>query len=268
MKRALITGKNSYIGTSFINWVREKYPGEFETEELDMIDGTWKEKDFSGYDAVFHVAGIAHQKETKENASLYYKVNRNLAIETAKKAKEAGVRQFVILSTMSVYGTNIGKIHKGDKPSPKSHYGKAKWQADKIIERMADQDFKVAVLRPPMVYGEGCKGNYQLLKKFALKSPVFPKYQNQRSMIHINSLCEFVADLIQKGKGGLYFPQDESYICTTKMVEEIAWKSGKKIRTTKLFNPFIKLALKMKIGIIEKVFGDLVYVRGEKHGSF
>ena len=264
MKRVLITGKDSYIGTSFINWVKEKHPGEFETEELDMIDGTWKEKDFSGYDAVFHVAGIAHQKETKENAPLYYQVNRNLAIETAKKAKEEGVKQFIILSTMSVYGTNVGKIRKGDRPSPRSHYGRAKWQADKVIERMADKTFRVAVLRPPMVYGEGCKGNYQLLKKFALKSPVFPDYRNQRSMVKIDVLCDCVAELIQKGKGGLYFPQNPDYVCTTEMVKQIAEESGKSIWTTKLFNPFIKLALKMKIGMIEKVFGDLVYIIEEK----
>lgn len=264
MKRVLITGKDSYIGTSFINWVKEKHPGEFETEELDMIDGTWKEKDFSGYDAVFHVAGIAHQKETKENAPLYYQVNRDLAIETATKAKEAGVKQFVILSTMSVYGTNVGKIRKGDKPSPRSHYGRAKWQADKVIERMADKTFRVAVLRPPMVYGEGCKGNYQLLKKFALKSPVFPNYENQRSMVKIDVLCEFVAELIQKGKGGLYFPQNLDYVCTTEMVKQIAEENGKSIWTTKLFKPFIKLALKMKIGMIEKVFGDLTYEKKRK----
>lgn len=264
MKRVLITGKDSYIGTSFINWVKEKHPGEFATEELDMIDGTWKEKDFSGYDAVFHVAGIAHQKETKENAPLYYQVNRDLAIETATKAKEAGVKQFVILSTMSVYGTNVGKIRKGDKPSPRSHYGRAKWQADKVIERMADKTFRVAVLRPPMVYGEGCKGNYQLLKKFALKSPVFPNYGNQRSMVKIDVLCEFVAELIQKGKGGLYFPQNLDYVCTTEMVKQIAEENGKSIWTTKLFNPFIKLALKMKIGMIEKVFGDLTYEKKRK----
>lgn len=264
MKRVLITGKDSYIGTSFINWVKEKHPGEFETEELDMIDGTWKEKDFSGYDTVFHVAGIAHQKETKENAPLYYQVNRDLAIGTAKKAKEAGVKQFVILSTMSVYGTNVGKIRKGDRPSPRSHYGRAKWQADKVIERMADKTFRVAVLRPPMVYGEGCKGNYQLLKKFALKSPVFPNYRNQRSMVQIDVLCEFVTELIQKGKGGLYFPQNPDYVCTTEMVKQIAEENGKNIWTTKLFNPFIKLALKMKSGMIEKVFGDLTYEKKNK----
>lgn len=140
-----------------------------------------------------------------------------------------------------------------------SHYGRAKWQADKVIERMADKTFRVAVLRPPMVYGEGCKGNYQLLKKFALKSPVFPNYGNQRSMVKIDVLCEFVAELIQKGKGGLYFPQNLDYVCTTEMVKQIAEENGKSIWTTKLFNPFIKLALKMKIGMIEKVFGDLTY---------
>lgn len=259
MKKVLITGAGSYIGTSFINWVKEKHPGEFEIEELDMIDGSWREKDFAGYDSVFHVAGLAHQKETKENAHLYYEINRDLAIEVARKAKSEGVKYFIILSSMSVYGKNAGIIKKNDPPQPKSHYGKSKYEADKEIEKLEDMDFKVAILRPPMVYGEGCKGNYQLLKKFALMSPVFPKYINQRSMIRIDVLCEYVARLIIKEKEGIFFPQNKKYICTSNLVEKIARENGKRIVMISLFNPFIKIGLLLHVNIIEKVFGDLIY---------
>lgn len=259
MKKVLITGANSYIGTSFEKWVQEQHPDEFQIDTVDMIGESWREKSFEGYDAVFHVAGIAHQKETKVNTPLYYKVNRDLAIETAKKAKKANVKQFVLLSTMSVYGKVSGIIRKTDIPNPTSHYGKAKYQADKKIVKMSTNNFKIAILRPPMVYGEGCKGNYQLLKKFAVVSPIFPDYKNQRSMVHINTLSSFVYWVISEEKEGLYFPQDKEYICTTQMVKKIASANGKRIKMVKIFNPFIKTGLKFQVKIIEKVFGDLIY---------
>ena len=128
MKKILITGANSYIGTSFEKYLKENYPDEYIVDTVDMIDGSWREKSFAGYDSVFHVAGIAHQKETKKNAHLYYEVNRDLAVETAKKAKSEGVKQFIFLSSMSVYGMDTGVITKETKPNPKSNYGKSKFQ--------------------------------------------------------------------------------------------------------------------------------------------
>lgn len=266
MKKILITGANSYIGTSFEKWVNTQYPEEFQVDTVDLSGEMWRKKSFAGYDIVFHVAGIAHQKETKENTSLYYKVNRDLAIETAKKAKESGVKQFIILSTMSVYGKIVGTIKKGDKPNPQNHYGKAKWQADKVIERLADESFKVAVLRPPMVYGKNCKGNYQTLRKFALKSPVFPDFENQRSMIFVENLAEFVKRVIDKQAGGLYFPQDTEYVKTTHMVRKIAENNHSDIKMIRLFNPFVEISLRFRIPIFEKVFGSLTYEKVDTIG--
>ncbi|MBE5817407.1 MAG: NAD-dependent epimerase/dehydratase family protein, partial [Clostridiales bacterium] len=187
MKKILITGANSYIGTSFEKYINENYSDKYTVDTVDMIDGTWREKDFSSYDSVFHVAGIAHQKETKENAPLYYKVNRDLVIEAAKKAKNDGVKQFVFLSSMSVYGMETGVITEDTLPSPKSNYGKSKLQAEEELDKIQSEGFVIAKIRPPMVYGEGCKGNYQTLIKIARKLPFFPDYENQRSMIHIDN---------------------------------------------------------------------------------
>lgn len=256
MKKILITGANSYIGTSF-----EKYIKSFDgyaVDTVDMIDGSWREKDFSEYDTVFHVAGIAHIKETEQNKDLYYIVNRDLAVETAQKAKNDGVKQFVLLSSMSVFGMTTGVITKKTVPMPASNYGKSKLQADEVIEKLECPDFKIAILRPPMVYGEGCKGNYQLLKKFALKSPVFPDYKNKRSMIHINTLCENVKEIIDSDKSGYFYPQDSEYVCTADMVQSIAAENGRKIRFVKVFNPVIKAC---KLNVVQKVFGDLIYDR-------
>ncbi len=98
MKKILITGAGSYIGTAFATFAKDRY----QIDTLDTLGGAWHTADFSGYDAIFHVAGLAHQKETAANAPLYYTVNRDLAIDIANKAKNEGVGQFVLLSTMRV----------------------------------------------------------------------------------------------------------------------------------------------------------------------
>ena len=198
MKNILITGANSYVGTSFEKWLSQ-WPDKYHVDTIDMIDGSWREKSFAGYDAVFHVAGIAHRKETKQNAHLYYEVNRDLAIETAKKAKAEGVSQFIFMSSMSVYGMETGVITKDTVPNPKSHYGKSKLEAEYGVTALADDSFHVAVLRPPMIYGKGCKGNYQRLRSFVLKYKVFPNITNKRSVVHIDNLITYVQKCLDSG---------------------------------------------------------------------
>lgn len=256
MKKILITGANSYIGMSFEKYMAQ-WPESYQVDTVDMIDGTWREMSFAGYDAVYHVAGIAHIKETEENAHLYYKINRDLAVETAKKAKTDGVNQFVFLSTMAVYGLEEGAINLQTKPMPKSHYGTAKLEAERQMEELRSENFMIAIMRPPMVYGDGCKGNYQSLIKFAKLMPVFPNYRNKRSMIHIERLCWYVKDLIDNGMNGLVLPQDEEYVSTCHMVRDIAKNMGKDMKLWKLLNPAVSLAKMLPAG--KKAFGDLYY---------
>ncbi|GAA0746451.1 NAD-dependent epimerase/dehydratase family protein [Clostridium oceanicum] len=255
MKKILITGKNSYIGISLKKWLN-KWSDEYYINTISVRDNKWEKKDFSGYDVIFHAAGIAHRKETKENAPFYYKVNRDLVYEVAKKAKADGVNQFIFLSSMSVYGVETGVINKDTIPMPKNNYGKSKLEAEKLIAPFQDSAFNIVVLRPPMVYGKGCKGNYNRLEKFALKSPIFPYIKNKRSMIYIDNLCEFVKRIIDNQSKGLFLPQNNEYVCTSDMVRVIAKKHGKNIYMTKLFNPLLKV---LKVSIINKVFGNLVY---------
>ncbi len=258
MKKILITGMNSYIGTSFEKYIKEKFPREYIIDSIDMIDGAWRNKDFSRYDSVFHVAGIAHQKETKKNAMLYYNVNRDLTIETAKKAKEDGVKQFVFLSSMSVYGMNTGVITKDTELCPKSNYGKSKLEAEKLITELVDDTFVVSIIRPPMVYGHGCRGNYNTLASIALKSPIFPKINNQRSMLYIDNLCEFVRLVISECKYGVFHPQNTEYVNTTQMVKLICQVNRKRARTTIVMNWMVLMA-KMFIPAFKKAFGSLIY---------
>lgn len=265
MKRILITGANSYIGTSVEKYLAQ-WPEEYHVDTIDMVDGSWREKSFAGYDSVFHVAGIAHQdsgKITEERKHLYYKVNTDLTIETAKKAKAEGVGQFIFMSSIIVYGASakMGEkkvITKDTVPAPVGAYGDSKLQAELGIQPLNDDSFKVCILRPPMIYGPGCKGNYPLLSKAARKLPFFPDVKNQRSMLFVMNLCAFIQQLIDQSASGTYFPQNTEYVSTSEMVRAIAKIHGKNIHMAKIFNPFLRLFSSV-LPVINKVFGNLVY---------
>lgn len=259
MKKILITGANSYIGTSFEKWVSQ-YPEKYSVETIDLKDGTWKDKSFLGYDVVFHVAGIAHVKETENNKELYYKVNRDLTFEVAKKAKKHGVKQFIFLSSMSVYGLEKGIICRNTQLRPKNNYGKSKLEGEKLILPFREPDFHIVILRPPMIYGKGCKGNYQKLAKISKNTMFFPKVENKRSMIYVDNLCEFIRIIINNYEDGIFLPQNEEYVTTSDMVKLIADVHGKKMWMTSLFNPILKL---FKTEKLNKVFGDLLYEKEE-----
>lgn len=262
MKKILITGSNSYIGVSFEEWMKQ-HNDECSIDTIDMQSEKWKEHDFSNYDAVFHVAGIAHVSTDLKLEDLYYKVNRDLTIEVAQKAKNQGVKQFIFMSSIIVYGdsSHINKkrvINKDTVPTPSNFYGNSKLQAEDGILPLNDDKFKVAVLRPPMIYGRESKGNYPKLAKMAIKLPVFPDIDNERSMLHIDNLCEFIRLIIKNEESGVFYPQNKEYVKTSDLVKEIANVHGKNIKTTKLFNPMLRVMGRF-IGVVNKAFGNLVY---------
>lgn len=271
-KKVLITGADSYIGTSFENWVKNNCE-TIVTDTLDMRDSAWRESSFRGYDTIFHVAGIAHAdvgKVTEEQKALYYKVNTDLTVECAKKAKAEGVGQFIFMSSIIVYGESAGigkkRIITRDTPlTPANFYGDSKVKAEEGLQKLEDDSFKVVILRPPMIYGKGSKGNYPLLAKMAQKLPLFPEVENQRSMLYVGNLCKFISLMIENEERGIFFPQNEEYVRTSDMVKKIAEAHGKKVRLVKVFNPFLRLlgATGGKYGgLVNKAFGNMVYERG------
>lgn len=266
MKRVLITGANSYIGTSFERYIKENYPDELKIDTLDMLDSKWKEDDFSGYVAIFHVAGIAHAdigNVSEETKKLYYQVNCELAYETALKSKESGVNQFIYMSSIIVYGESApyGKskiITKDTKPDPTNFYGDSKLQAEIKLSSLQGDSFKVVIIRPPMIYGPDSKGNYQMLSKLAKKLPVFPKVNNQRSMLYIENLCEFIRLIIKNNDRGIYFPQNKEYASTTEIVKMI----NPEIKVMGILNLGVLIGSKIPgeiSGLCNKAFGNLVY---------
>ena len=261
MKRVLITGANSYVGTNVEKWLM-KEPDKFYVETLDMKNPNWKEFDFSSFDVVFHVAGIAHVSTKKSMKDLYFKVNRDLAIETAIKAKESGVKQFIFMSSMIIYGkeNNIGNFKHINikKYKPINDYGKSKLEADLFIQNLGDINFKITSIRSPVVYGDNCKGNYQLLEKLALKLALLPDIKNYRSMLNIDRLSLALRNIIFYQIVGVVYPQDEIYQSTFNIMVNSRIKYGKKVRKTKIFN-FIIIILSYFFPIIKKAFGNKTY---------
>lgn len=273
-KKVLITGAGSYIGQSFIQYAKKHYPDNFEIEELDMTDAAWRDKDFSEYDVVYHVAGIAHAdvgKVSEEIKSKYYEVNTGLAVEAAEKAKREGVKTFVFMSSMIVYGDSApyGQqkvIDETTVPKPANFYGDSKIQADVAVRELADDTYKVIVLRPPMIYGKDSKGNYRTLAKLAKKLPIFPDVDNERSMLYIENLCEFLCQVMllktYHRNSVVLLPQNGEWTKTSDMVKMIAKASGKKIAELKCFAPAVWIGSKMpgKIGgLVNKAFGNNCY---------
>lgn len=260
-KRILITGENSYIGNQLAEWLSRE-PEEYTITKKSVRNDKWKEIIFSNFDVVVHVAGIAHQDTKKDQEDLYYKVNTELTVAIATKAKSEGVKQFIFMSSIIVYGAGnrAGKtrvITSKTIPKPVNFYGNSKLLAERGIQPLQSEKFNITILRPPMIYGEKSKGNYPLLAKFAKITPIFPHIDNQRSMLHIDNLCEFIRIIIEQNRFGTFYPQNKEYVKTSELVKTIREVHGRNTKLTKLFNPIIMSML--NINIVNKIFGDLVY---------
>lgn len=275
--KVLVVGAGSYIGETFASYAAEHYPN-ITVDTVGTLNGEWREVDFSAYDTIYDVAGIAHadvgnvSDEVKEK---YYAVNTDLTLEIAYKAKEAAEKsaeecrplQFIFMSSAIIYGDSAPygtskMIDEDTVPAPANFYGDSKWQADKGVRALSSSTFHVAVLRPPMIYGKGSKGNYPTLAKLAKKLPIFPDVDNERSMLYVGNLCEFLCQLMLSGEGGIYFPQNSTYTKTSEMVKEISVVAGGRIMKSKVLNPAVKIGQKVpgKIGgLVDKAFGNLTY---------
>lgn len=265
MKRMLITGAGSFVGTSVQKYMQQ-WPNKYDVLTVGTKDGEWKKLDFSSFDTVYHVAGIAHSDTghvTEEIKALYYKINTDLTVEVAQKAKSEGVKQFIFMSSAIVYGDSapIGKekVIKTDTPCcPANFYGDSKVQAEKKLCLLSDESFKVVILRCPMIYGKKGKGNFTTLEKIALKVPFFPKIKNARSMLYIENLAEFVRLMIENEETGIFWPCNKEWSNTSELVKLIAACHGKEVTLVPGFGWFLKCASNLT-GYVNKAFGNLTY---------
>ena len=258
--RILITGAGSYVGTSVELWIKNHSNHRVDT--LDMLKDTWRDTDFSQYDVVYHVAGIAHVNAKASMEALYYKVNRDLTIEVAQIAQKAGVKQFIFMSSMIVFHESRSLIPEmitsNTLPCPNGFYGDSKLQAEKGLHELESETFKVCILRPPMIYGPNSKGNFPRLIKLAAKTPIFPDFHNQRSMLYIDNLAEFVLQAVEHQLSGTFYPQNRELSDTVEIIRYFAKAQHHHVYFAKWLNPFVRLASHF-LQPINKMFGTYYY---------
>ena len=266
MKKILITGVNSYVGCNLKKYLEDCFPGNFDVTCISLREDTWKENSFSSYDSIVHVAGLAHvdvdtiDDEGKKN---YYRVNAELTEDVARKASDEGVGQFIFLSSIIVYSAYKGACITKDTPlGAENFYGDSKIQAETKLTALDKGNMKLAILRPPMIYGKNSKGNYPFLSKLASKVPFFPATKNKRSMLYIENLCEFIRLIIVNEEEGVFFPQNTEYSDTAEIIREIGKIKNRDIKIANILHWSVVLAKKFpgKIGVLSrKAFGDLYY---------
>ena len=261
MKKVLITGAGSYVGESVRRYILST-SSDFQIDAVDTMGDNWKNADYSQYDVVYHVAGIAHVNADPKMEALYYKVNRDLTIEVAKHAKAAGVKQFIFMSSQIVFHESQSlksEVLTADtKENPNGFYGDSKLQAEKGLHELECDAFKVCILRPPMIYGPNSKGNFPRLVKLAQKTPLFPAWHNKRSMLYIDNLAEFVKQAILRELSGTFYPQNRELADTVEIIRYFAKANGHKVWITRLLNPFVWLG-SFILQPINKMFATYYY---------
>lgn len=255
--KVLITGKNGYIATNLLRWFKMR-SSDYDVDVVSVKNGI--PSSLVGYDVVIHLAAIVHQNEAKVGEQKYFEINRDLTIQLFEKSIKCGVSHFIFFSTMAVYGLEGSLkekiiINEDTDYNPQTFYAKSKFEAEIHLLNNSDK-MNVAILRPPMVYGEGCSGNYAKLEKLAKKISVFPYVNNERSVIHINNLCEIVRLIIKNESCGIFFPQDLDYANTSRLVQEIGLKDGRYIALNKALGIGATL---LNTSLTRKIFGNLVY---------
>lgn len=275
MKKILITGAGSYVGESVRRYMMETAPGAYQIDAVDTMGPStssgqvqgkqaayWKDVDMSQYDVVYHVAGIAHVNADPKMEALYYKVNRDLTIEVARAAKAAGVKQFIFMSSQIVFhesqSLKTEVLTTETKENPNGFYGDSKLQAELGIKPLEDENFKVCILRPCMIYGPNAKGNFPRLAKLACKTPIFPCWHNKRSMLYIDNLAEFVKQAVLRELSGTYYPQNRELADTVEIIRFFAKAAGHRIWITRLLNPFVWLG-SFVLQPINKMFATYYY---------
>ncbi|MEA5093486.1 MAG: NAD-dependent epimerase/dehydratase family protein [Sedimentibacter saalensis] len=262
MTKVLVIGKSGFISLSFQKYMMN-FGNNYVIDVISSRNRKWENFSFSGYDTVFNASGLAHTNARNGSEEEYYEVNGDLPGELAAKAKLEGVHHFITMSSMNVYGdmANIGVskcITDSTVPNTQSIYGKSKLMGETAVKKLEDDNFKVAIIRPPLVFSEYAPDNFGILLKIAVLFPVFPNIRNNQSMIYVDNLCELVRLIIDNHISGIFYPQEKEYIHTSTLVKDIAIQAGHKILMTEIFNSAL-MVLSKDISIVRKAFGNLTY---------
>lgn len=250
----VLTGSRGFIGSYF----NAKYNTKYNIKKFSFLDDNIEELMLTDVESVIHLSALVHQMggATKEE---YEKINVKQTIELAKKAKESGVKHFIFMSSVKVYGEETDSVYTETTIcTPEDEYGKSKLKAEKELEKLKDENFKVSIIRTPIVYGEGVKANIKKLISLVSKVSLLPfaNINNRRSMVYIGNLCHLIDTILEKQANGIFLASDDKPISTTQLIKTIAKELGKKIYLVKI--PLFKEILKLlKPSLYKRLYESL-----------
>jgi nucleoside-diphosphate-sugar epimerase len=239
--KILITGSSGFVGSYFINKYKEKY----EIKTFSFLKDNINNLDCTDIDVVFHLSALVHQMGGA-STSEYERININQTLDLAQKAKESGVKHFIFMSTVKVYGEETNnKYSENTICNPEDEYGKSKLKAEIELKNLETNSFKVSIIRTPIVYGYGVKANIKSLINLVNRISILPfgKIKNKRSMVYIGNLCYLVDEVITQQKAGIFLASDDEPLSTSKLIELIAKNLDKKLYLLKI--PFFESLLKL-----------------------
>jgi len=256
MQRILITGANSFVGKNYILWSKYK-----RVEEVSLLDKKPDEIDFSKYDVVINLIAVVHQSGNVPESE-YFKINKDLCLNIAECAKRAGVKQFVFLSTVKVYGetTNNSIALNEDSPCyPHDSYGRSKLAAETALKQLDNFGFTVSIIRTPLVYGDGVKANMLNIMKLVDRLPILPLggIHNKRSFTFVGNLVAFIDRIIEKRASGVFISEDLNPLSTSELVILISKGFNKKLKLFRLPSFIIGIANLIFPGMISRLFTSL-----------
>lgn len=252
--KLLITGSNGFVGSYFIN----EYKNKHQIKKFSFLKDDIRNLDCKDVDVVFHLSALVHQMDGASSEE-YENVNVSQTLLLAKRAKESGVKHFVFMSTVKVYGEETNsKYSENSICNPEDEYGKSKLKAEKLLLELEDENFKISIIRTPIIYGYGVKANIKNLVNLVNKVSILPfgKIENKRSMVYIGNLCHLVDEIITQQKAGIFLASDDEPLSTSKLIQLISRNLDKKIYLIKI--PFFKSLLKiLKPSFHKRLYGSL-----------
>ncbi len=255
MKKLLLTGANGFIGSYF----QKHYHEVFEIETFSFLSDDFEVLDMNGVEVVVHLSALVHQMDGKANEAEYERVNVTQTLQLAQKAKESGVGHCIFMSSVKVYGEESEGVYDEDTAChPLDDYGKSKLKAEKSLQNIEDNSFKVSILRTPIVYGYGVKANMLNLINLIKKVPILPlgSIKNRRSMVYIGNLCAIIMAIIKSEKSGIFLAKDDETLSTSDLIGEIALALDKKVFLVSL--PFFAFFLqKLKLSFYKRLYLSL-----------
>ncbi len=256
IKTILLTGASGFVGQRFVEYNKERYilkPVSLKHQSVEDID-------FTGVDAIVHLAGMAHQMQKIED-QIYFDINTELTKKFALAAKAQGVSHFIFISTIKVFGEHQNAVLTEGSPCQPINdpYGQSKLDAEKLLERMEDSTFTVAIIRPPLVYGPKVKGNLiRFLKLADSNMPLpFATISNRRTMVYLDNLTALINAIIEKKASGIYLAADDTPISTTYLIAQMRQNMGKEAKLFSMPLPFKWVLKKVRPEMYIRLFGSL-----------